>query len=102
MEIFVRRPGVERANVRWQIAVERAPQTSAFPFPRQPEGNYLPLRVNSGVGPPGGVGRDRRAFKFFERAVQNTLDRRLIDLGLPAEIIRAVVARVMRYFIEAS
>src|SRR5262249_22812830 len=72
---------------------KRAPQIRALPLPRKPERNDLPLRVNSRVGTPGGVSRDRRAFKPLERVAQRVLDRRLPRLRLPAKIICAVVCQ---------
>lgn len=48
--------------------------------------------MNSGVGASGRVGRDRRALQLFQRHFDHALNRRLIELSLPAEIIRAVVS----------
>src|SRR5215475_6816062 len=49
--------------------------------------------MDSGVGPPGPMRGDRRAFQLFQRAIQNALNRRATHLRLPAEIIRAVVCK---------
>src|SRR5687767_14848319 len=47
--------------------------------------------MRPGVRSPSAMRRDRPSLQFFQRAVHNALNRRLLRLRLPAEIIRAVV-----------